>query len=67
LGRFKPLALQVPRGSLSPAKSDSVVKLPLPQVRKLTFTGSTPIGKLLMKGAADTVKKVSAATTTTFN
>ena len=28
-------------------------------VRKLTFTGSTPIGKLLLKQCADTVKKVS--------
>ena len=30
-----------------------------PQVRKLSFTGSTPVGKLLMKQCADTVKKVS--------
>ena len=30
-----------------------------PVVRKLTFTGSTPVGKQLMKGCADTVKKVS--------
>ncbi|MCH1625769.1 NAD-dependent succinate-semialdehyde dehydrogenase [Fredinandcohnia quinoae] len=30
-----------------------------PRVRKITFTGSTEIGKLLMKGAADTVKKIS--------
>ncbi|MFS0863990.1 NAD-dependent succinate-semialdehyde dehydrogenase [Fredinandcohnia sp. 179-A 10B2 NHS] len=29
------------------------------RVRKITFTGSTEIGKLLMKGAADTVKKIS--------
>ncbi|MCG7345279.1 NAD-dependent succinate-semialdehyde dehydrogenase [Sporosarcina sp. ACRSL] len=29
------------------------------RVRKLTFTGSTEVGKLLMKGAADTVKKIS--------
>ncbi|MFD2204586.1 NAD-dependent succinate-semialdehyde dehydrogenase [Kiloniella antarctica] len=28
-------------------------------VRKLTFTGSTPVGKLLMKQCADTVKKTS--------
>ncbi|MEM1112652.1 MAG: NAD-dependent succinate-semialdehyde dehydrogenase [Pseudomonadota bacterium] len=28
-------------------------------VRKLTFTGSTPVGKLLLKQCADTVKKVS--------
>ncbi len=30
-----------------------------PDVRKLTFTGSTPVGKLLMKQCADTVKKTS--------
>ena len=30
-----------------------------PRVRKITFTGSTEVGKLLMRGAADTVKKVS--------
>jgi len=29
------------------------------RVRKITFTGSTEVGKLLMKQAADTVKKVS--------
>lgn len=30
-----------------------------PLIRKVSFTGSTPVGKLLMKQAADTVKKVS--------
>ncbi|KAK2654433.1 hypothetical protein Ddye_014289 [Dipteronia dyeriana] len=30
-----------------------------PQVRKITFTGSTAVGKKLMAGAAATVKKVS--------
>ncbi|MDW5498258.1 NAD-dependent succinate-semialdehyde dehydrogenase [Pseudomonas lundensis] len=30
-----------------------------PQVRKVSFTGSTPVGKLLMRQAADTVKKLS--------
>lgn len=29
------------------------------RVRKLTFTGSTEVGKLLMRDAADTVKKIS--------
>lgn len=29
------------------------------RVRKLTFTGSTPVGKILMKDAAETMKKVS--------
>ncbi|MFH0348503.1 succinate-semialdehyde dehydrogenase [Bacillus vallismortis] len=30
-----------------------------PKIRKITFTGSTPIGKILMKNSADTVKHVS--------
>ena len=30
-----------------------------PTVRKLTFTGSTEVGKLLMRGSADTLKRVS--------
>src|SRR5690625_2868944 len=30
-----------------------------PRVRKMTFTGSTEVGKLLMRDAADTVKKIS--------
>lgn len=30
-----------------------------PLVRKITFTGSTEVGKVIMKRAADTVKKVS--------
>ncbi len=30
-----------------------------PIVRKVSFTGSTPVGKLLMRQSADTVKKVS--------
>jgi succinate-semialdehyde dehydrogenase/glutarate-semialdehyde dehydrogenase len=30
-----------------------------PKVRKLTFTGSTKVGKLLLKHCADTVKRVS--------
>ncbi|MEW8985532.1 MAG: NAD-dependent succinate-semialdehyde dehydrogenase, partial [Bacillus sp. (in: firmicutes)] len=29
------------------------------RVRKLTFTGSTEVGKVLMRGAAETVKKIS--------
>jgi len=29
------------------------------QVRKITFTGSTPIGRLLLRQASDTVKRVS--------
>ncbi|MBI3097975.1 MAG: NAD-dependent succinate-semialdehyde dehydrogenase [Planctomycetes bacterium] len=30
-----------------------------PRVRKITFTGSTEVGKILMRGAADQVKKIS--------
>lgn len=30
-----------------------------PIVRKLTFTGSTPVGRLLMRQSADTIKKIS--------
>ena len=30
-----------------------------PEVRKITFTGSTEVGKELIRGSADTVKKVS--------
>ncbi|WP_027527317.1 NAD-dependent succinate-semialdehyde dehydrogenase [Bradyrhizobium sp. Ec3.3] len=30
-----------------------------PRIRALSFTGSTQVGRLLLKGAADTVKKVS--------
>jgi len=30
-----------------------------PEVRKITFTGSTRVGKLLMKMSSETVKKVS--------
>ena len=30
-----------------------------PNVRKITFTGSTEVGRLLMKQSADTIKKLS--------
>ncbi|PIE25489.1 MAG: succinate-semialdehyde dehydrogenase (NADP(+)) [Neptuniibacter caesariensis] len=45
-----------------PSKSASTVGGEMtsnPKVKKLTFTGSTPIGKLLMKQCADTVKRTS--------
>ena len=29
-----------------------------PDVRKITFTGSTEVGRLLMKQSADTIKKL---------
>lgn len=44
-------------GNSSRAIGDTLVQSPV--VRKLTFTGSTPVGKQLLKGCADTVKKVS--------
>lgn len=44
-------------GNSSREIGDVLVQSPV--VRKLTFTGSTPVGKQLMKGCADTVKKVS--------
>ncbi len=39
------------------AIGDEICRHPL--VRKITFTGSTPVGKILMEKAASTVKKVS--------
>ncbi|MCY8031586.1 succinate-semialdehyde dehydrogenase [Bacillus inaquosorum] len=30
-----------------------------PKIRKITFTGSTPVGKILMKNSVDTVKHIS--------
>ena len=30
-----------------------------PRVRAISFTGSTEVGKILMRGAADTMKRVS--------
>ena len=41
------------------AKAIGEVWLKDTRVRKLSFTGSTEVGKLLLRGAADTVKKVS--------
>ncbi|XP_014501070.1 succinate-semialdehyde dehydrogenase, mitochondrial [Vigna radiata var. radiata] len=41
----------------APEIGDSL--LASPQVRKITFTGSTAVGKKLMAGSAETVKKVS--------
>ncbi|CAA6674905.1 unnamed protein product [Spirodela intermedia] len=59
------LALQagIPPGALNvvmgnaPEIGDTLLESP--QVRKITFTGSTNVGKKLMAGAAKTVKKVS--------
>lgn len=53
----------VPRGVFQTVTGSSIeLSLPLlrdARVRALSFTGSTEVGRLLLKGAADTVKKVS--------
>jgi succinate-semialdehyde dehydrogenase / glutarate-semialdehyde dehydrogenase len=53
----------IPKGVLNVVtgdpKSIGEVWLKDMRVRKLTFTGSTEVGKLLMRGSADTVKKIS--------
>ena len=53
----------IPKGVINVVTGDSKVIgetwLADTRVRKLTFTGSTEVGKTLMRGAADTVKKIS--------
>jgi succinate-semialdehyde dehydrogenase / glutarate-semialdehyde dehydrogenase len=53
----------IPSGVLNVVTGDAVAignaLCASPVVRKLSFTGSTPIGKLLMRQSADTLKKVS--------
>lgn len=53
----------VPPGVLSVLCGDAPAigqaLLQAPEVRKMGFTGSTPVGKTLMAGAAQTVKRVS--------
>lgn len=53
----------VPQGCLNVVSGDAVqiggALMQSNKVRKITFTGSTRTGKLLMRQAADTVKKVS--------
>lgn len=53
----------IPKGVINVITGDpkeiGEVWLQNPKVRKLTFTGSTEVGKLLMRGSAETVKKVS--------
>ncbi|WP_173915227.1 NAD-dependent succinate-semialdehyde dehydrogenase [Halobacillus sp. Marseille-Q1614] len=44
---------------IGPAEDIGNVLTKSPDVRKLTFTGSTQVGKMLLKESADTVKKVS--------
>jgi len=53
-----------PAGVLNVITSDKAVEVggemtSNPDVRKVSFTGSTRVGKLLMKQCADTVKKIS--------
>ncbi|WP_224654463.1 aldehyde dehydrogenase family protein, partial [Escherichia coli] len=63
--RLAQLALEagIPAGVVNVVTGDASsigdVWLQDTRVRKLTFTGSTEVGKLLMRGAADTVKKIS--------
>lgn len=56
-------AVGVPAGVLNVviAKSSSVsdVMMKSDEIRKITFTGSTEVGKMLLEGAAKTVKRVS--------
>ncbi|UOO88281.1 NAD-dependent succinate-semialdehyde dehydrogenase [Vitreoscilla massiliensis] len=53
----------IPAGVLNVVTGDAVaigsVLTSHPEVRKLTFTGSTPVGRLLMQQCAATVKKMS--------
>jgi succinate-semialdehyde dehydrogenase / glutarate-semialdehyde dehydrogenase len=53
----------IPKGVMNvitgDAKEVGAVLLEDSRVRKLTFTGSTEVGKLLMRGSAETVKKIS--------
>ncbi|MGI6127987.1 MAG: aldehyde dehydrogenase family protein, partial [Planifilum sp.] len=54
---FPPGVVNLVTGSRPEAIGDALLQDP--RVRKLTFTGSTEVGKILMKKAADTVKRVS--------
>lgn len=53
----------VPAGVINAVTGDTAAigetLMASPVVRKISFTGSTPVGKLLMRQAADTVKKLS--------
>ncbi|MBS4171801.1 NAD-dependent succinate-semialdehyde dehydrogenase [Bacillus sp. FJAT-49736] len=53
----------IPKGVLNLVTGDPVsigkAFMDSPDVRLITFTGSTEVGKILMKGSADTVKKLS--------
>src|SRR5690606_1218117 len=59
------LALEagIPAGVLNIVTADAVefarIAMELDFVRKVTFTGSTEVGKILMRQAADTVKRLT--------
>lgn len=46
------LVIGMPDASVAPF-------MPIPAVRKVSFTGSTPVGKLLIRQSAETVKRVT--------
>lgn len=54
---FPPGVLNIVTGLNAPAIGQELTQSPV--VRKLSFTGSTEVGKLLMRQCADTVKKIS--------
>ena len=54
---FPPGVINIVTGTDAPAIGKAMTDSPV--VRKLSFTGSTEIGKLLMRQSADTVKKIS--------
>ncbi len=54
---FPPGVLNIVTGADAPAIGRELTGNPL--VRKFSFTGSTEVGKLLMRQCADTVKKIS--------
>lgn len=56
---FPPGIFNIVTGSLSSAPQIGGVLTSHPDVRKISFTGSTEVGKLLMRQGADTLKKVS--------
>ena len=56
---FSPGIFNVVTGSRESAATIGKVLSTHPDVQKISFTGSTAVGKILMKQAADTVKRVS--------
>lgn len=54
---FPPGVFNIVTGLDAPAIGQELTRNPV--VRKLSFTGSTEVGKLLMRQCADTVKKIS--------